>query len=269
MRRFSFLLHIKTVHKSNIMLGLFFIVWQLSFITSIQLVASSNAHANIITTHGLDNGDQSQAEQLFHQGMQAYLNSNYQQAYKTWSQAAGEKHPKAVFNIGMMWLQGQVPDQTEDKKLALEFFQQAASLGYTPAKAYLKKDPKNLSVKQQTNTTKSENTVELGESASDSGTTEVYTNNKWLKQYSDSAWVIQIFASQDSSLLKQMIRDYSLKDKAQILTEKIEGALWYKLIYGQYKTKQNALNARQSLPERLRKEKPWVRSVSAIKNTKP
>ncbi len=250
------------------MLGLFFIVWQLSFIASIQLVVSNDVHANVITTHGLDNGDQSPEDQLFHQGMQAYLDSNYQQAYKAWSQAAGQKHPKAAFNIGMMWLQGQVPGQAEDKKQALGYFQQAASLGYTPAKAYLKKDPENLSVKQQTSTTKSESTIEQDSNSSNSDTRETYTNNTWLKQYSDSAWVIQIFASQDSSLLKQMIREYSLKDKAQIVTEKIEGALWYKLIYGQYETKQKALNARQSLPERLRKEKPWVRSVSAIKNTK-
>ncbi len=269
MRRLTSLLPIETVHKSRKILGLFFIVWQISFIVSFQFAFSNHATANVITTHGLDKGDQNQEDQLFHQGMQAYMDSNYQQAYTAWSKAAENNHPKSTFNVGRMWLQGLVPGQSENKQQALTFFQQAANLGYAPAEKYLKSNPENLVDTQASNVTKNQSSNLEENNQSESTIIQVDrsdADNTWLKNYSDNAWVIQIFASQDPNLLKQMIRDYSLKDKAQILTEKIENKLWYKLIYGQYVTKQDALDARQSLPERLRKEKPWVRSVSAMKN---
>ena len=264
MRRLTTLLYKKTVLHFKSAFGLFFIVWSLTF--SANVVYSQAA---VITEHGLSNGDQTQADQLFHKGMEYYIDSDFMNAYKLWSQAIERQHAKASFNIARMWLQGKVPGETSDEKKAISFFQQAANLGYQPAEKYLTQPEILLSKNQdpeynqelKVNTDKQNEGVG-GESLN---STSLLASNAWLNKYPNNAWVIQIFASQEATLLKQMIRDYSLKDKARILTEKIDGNLWYKLIYGQYASRQQALSARQLLPERLRKEKPWVRSVGAMK----
>ncbi len=262
MRRLITLLYKQTVLHFKSAFGLFFIVWSL-------IVNVMFSQASIITEYGLTNGDQSSADQLFHQGMESYISSDFINAYKAWSKAVESQHAKASFNIARMWLQGKVPGEAADEKKAIFFFKQAVSLGYQPAEKYLKQPEKRLSNQQDAaylqETNLDKDIQKQTEDNERLQSTSILANNAWLKKYPNNAWVIQIFASQESALLKQMIRDYSLKDKAHILTEKIDGDLWYKLIYGQYASKQQALSARQLLPERLRKEKPWVRSVGAMK----
>ena len=42
------------------------------------------------------------------------------------------------------------------------------------------------------------------------------------------------------------------------------GKAWYRLLYGIYPTKKKAQLAVNKLPENIRKEKPWIRSISTV-----
>ena len=141
MRRFRVLPNIKTVLNDKFLFGLFFIFWyvlvNVLFVDTLNFGLSNIAQANVVTFNGLDQGDQSDKEQWFHQGMQAYLDSDYQKAYSVWNKAAADVHSKAAFNVGRMWLLGQVPGQLKNKQQAEIFFKQSADLGYSPATQYL------------------------------------------------------------------------------------------------------------------------------------
>jgi len=256
----------KTVFFGKQLRKLFFSVALLFFLNPVTIVV-----ATIVTENGLSQGDQTHADQAFHDGLKAYVDSNYLLAYKTWKIAEKSDHDKASFNLGRMWLLGQVPGKSSNQSQALGYFKKSANLGYQPAIKMLQSLEKNprfeLAGKSTLKIENEENVASSGlEESSLSEDKARQVKNKWLNHYSDNAWVIQIFASQDADLLKQMIRDFSLKDQANILSETVKGQTWYKLIYGQFTTKNQASQAKESLPERLRNEKPWVRAISSIKN---
>ena len=260
----------KIVKLGNRVHRLFFYVFFFFFLNFTNPVI-----ANVVTENGLLQGDQTQAEQKFHEGMQAYIKSDHLQAYKIWKKAEANNHPKATFNLGRMWLLGQVPGSASNQNQAFAYFKKSANLGYEPARRFVKEPvlSSQLKTKPTTGTLNHPNIKEDNPTAAFSSVDKErredsndQISNQWLKQYSNSAWVIQIFSSQDSELLKQMIRDFSLKGKANILSETVKGQKVYKLIYGQYVTEQQALNAKESLPERLRIEKSLVWPVSAMKN---
>lgn len=263
----SFFLHSnskKITLKIKRFVGLFFVVNCLVF------GFSQTNLANVVTVDGLVKGDHSKAEQSFHAGMRAYIDSNFQNAYKFWKEAEANNHPKATFNLGRMWLLGQVPNRLKNEKLASEYFEKSARLGYAPVQQYVQSSPlKNADLNEQQDIAQAKINNEkslIAENNKPNSISNAKSINDWLNQYSDNSWVIQIFASQERNLLRQMVRDFSLKGETNILTERINGQVWYKLVYGNYANKQLALNARDSLPERLRKEKPWVREIAALKN---
>ena len=252
----------KTALKHKKVSGLFFIT------ACLLLNVESIAVANVITVDGVLKGDHAKHDQFFHQGMQAYIDSDYQKAYEFWKTAEAGNHSKAMFNLGRMWLLGQVPNSPTNEQQALVYFQKSANLGYKPAQNYIQGSQAQLNNAPQINSSSSANELDTSDvttSKSVSANDLPQLENDWLEQYSDSAWVIQMFASQETDLLKQMIRDFSLKREARILTERVDSQIWYKLVYGNYANKQAALDAKQSLPERLRNEKPWVRSIASIK----
>lgn len=246
--------------------GLFFIVF------CFNVIFSSFALANLITVDGIKKGDQSQVEQQFHQGMQAYIESDYINAYNIWKQAEVSNNAKASFNLGRMWMLGQVPGQAKDKTKANIYFKKSARLGYAPAIKYLQgSDLNDVSLTDDSQPESindvivgSRNSTTKNEAQTDSKST-LNSANEWLNNYSDDKWVIQIFASKEPTLLKQMVRDFALTEQTYILTETINNQRWFKLIYGEYESKDEALEARKSLPARVRVERPWIRAISAIK----
>ena len=257
----------KTALKLKKVLGLFFIA------VCVLLNFQSPAVANLVTANGILKGDHSNSDHLFHQGMQAYLQSNFQQAYQFWKTAEADNHSKAAFNLGRMWLLGQIPGSLKNEKQALIYFKKSFSLGYLSAQVYIQNSQNQqieFAAVPENNSLNKLNEDEVFFSDKGIQTNRIgldQAENDWLKQYPDTSWVIQVFASQEPNLLKQMIRDFSLKGQAKILSERIDSQLWYKLVYGKYASEQLALRAKQSLPDRLKKEKPWVRSVKSIKKS--
>ena len=257
----------KTALKLKKVLGLFFIA------VCVLLNFQSTAVANLVTANGILKGDHSNSDHLFHQGMQAYLQSNFQKAYQFWKTAEADNHSKAAFNLGRMWLLGQIPGSLKNEKQALIYFKKSFSLGYLSAQVYIQNSQNQqieFAAVPENNSSNKLNEDEVFFSGRGIQTNRIglyQAENDWLKQYPDTSWVIQVFASQEPNLLKQMIRDFSLKGQAKILSERIDSQLWYKLVYGKYASEQLALSAKQSLPDRLKKEKPWVRSVKSIKKS--
>ena len=253
----------KIALKLKKVLGLFFIA------VCVLLSFQSIAIANLVTTDGVLKGDHSKSDQLFHQGMQAYIKSDFQQAYQKWKTAEAGNNSKAAFNLGRMWLLGQVPGSLKNEKQALAYFKKSSSLGYSPAQKYIQgSQNQRAQFTAEVDSLNKSNEEEIPVSDTRTQTQDLtQSNNDWLEQFPDSSWVIQVFASQEPNLLKQMIRDFSLNGDARILSERIDSQLWYKLVYGSYANKELALQAKQSLPERLKKEKPWVRSITSIKKS--
>jgi len=237
----------------------------------------SNAQADVITAYGLEQGDQTEAQMHYHAGMQAYLASDYDSAFRDWRKAAENNHAKAAFNLGWMWHKGQVPSFDVDNMKAQQYFLKAYNLGYVPAQKYLSES--NLALpKSQASDVKAETQIAETQSVDSqvnrssiqgklTGSTDIPKDNAWLNSYSDSDWVLQVFATQNELLLRDMVSLESLDGNVNILVEEINNEIWFKLLYGKYNSRESALNAITTLPEAFQEEKPWVREIIAIKKS--
>lgn len=230
------LLYIKTA-PFRLFLGLFFIVWSITlFSQSSQSDGDSDtpqAKNNVIAEQASE-----QLSQWYTRGLSAYLAGQYDVAYNQWLKAAEQKHAKSLFNLGRMWLDGKVYGEPRDSLKATKLFEQAAQLGYSPAKNMLD----NLDRYSQ------------------------HLSSQTLAQNDNkTSWVIQIFASKDVQLVESIRQKNGITSESYIIQEQVEGTLWYKLIYGEYVSKDQAMLASQSLPETLQEYNPWLRKASSLK----
>lgn len=64
-------------------------------------------------------------------GRQAYQAGDYQEALRHWQTLAGQNNPDALFNIGLLYMQGKGVKQND--RTAMEWFKQAAQYGSVDA----------------------------------------------------------------------------------------------------------------------------------------
>jgi DamX protein len=79
-------------------------------------------------------------------------------------------------------------------------------------------------------------------------------------------YAIQILAMHDKKKLLAFINSSQLNGKARYYCGTFQGKPWYVLIYGDYKTIEDAHKAILTLPEDIKKQKPWVRSYALLQD---
>jgi septal ring-binding cell division protein DamX len=245
---------IRTVLHLLCAIGLFFIVWP-------SAAQSVDDKRDIVI---VDQGTEKNNAQLFHQGLQAYLKEDYATAADSWLESTKSGHAKSAFNIGIMWQQGQIPGQQVNLEQARKYFIQSARSGYAPAQSYL--DERNQTANTALQPDEEREPIAVKPVGSKVKATEIKNEApkilvKKTTNQVRNYWSIQIFASKDLSHVKKMVEENDVNDKTIILTEKVNGATWYKLVYGQYDSHKDASTARDNLPKALKVGKPWVRMV--------
>jgi len=258
-----------TALKNSIVLGLFFIVWLHSY-TAFSANQESVFEKTLVTGELNKEGN---AE--FKSGFKKYLLKDYSGAYEQWIKSAKSGHKESLFNIGKMWLDGLVPNESVDLKKARVYFKRAARKGYAPANQFLSNPIKaNATVPEQS--TVAVNTVKENDADQQVIRQEISEkpetikprfngDNSWLNSYGPNQWVIQIFASRELLAVQSFILENNIQTASRILKETINGKIWYKLLYGQYSSRATAVEGRKNLPKSLRLHKPWLRKVSTFK----
>lgn len=82
---------------------------------------------------------------------------------------------------------------------------------------------------------------------------------------SQSNYTIQLLASHNKKKLQYFVQAHGLQGKVQLRRSKRGGVEWYVLTFGEYKRRQNAINAFSQLPKEVTQYKPWVRALSEFK----
>ncbi len=77
-------------------------------------------------------------------------------------------------------------------------------------------------------------------------------------------YTIQLLASNHINELSTFSRNHNLDNNAFIYHTFYLGKDWYVLVYGVYRTEQEALKALPTLPVASQHSKPWVRSIASI-----
>ena len=223
-----------------------------------------SAHsAGVLFANGLGVAqDQAKAFMLFLQAAQAgyapaqydvgrsYFNGegieiNYVEAVKWWTKAADNKNVRALFNLATLYRKGiGVP---RDQVLAHKYYRMAADLGDSRAKAYLAGNKNPAGSPSRT------------ESAASS-----IKREPWILRQSSERYTVQASAFTSESSALSFVKDHDLDDDIAIFRANINGKIWYKAIYKSFKTRKDALQARDELKLRFPRQSPWVRRFEDI-----
>ena len=275
-----------------------FFYWLLALVV---LVAANQAYAQVVVNDSTSQNElnldavtstqslQREAEQLYDQGLRAYLQEDYVTAHSTWLMAARNKHAKSQFNLALMHERQQVPNEQSSKQEALALYKQAANANYQPAYVYwarlVEKDNPELAQRIRNNTLKKpqQNQIKTSPSAAIGQAkniapataktpsadkmiakppahlltkTPLYRRDNWILQQADDRWTVQLLAYRNETKLLDFIDRFSLVKDSAYFTEHARGIYWYKLIYGVYASKAEAAAARSKLPQTVRNEGP-------------
>jgi len=87
----------------------------------------------------------------------------------------------------------------------------------------------------------------------------------WLLEQPEASFSLQLLGSRNEKSIAGYIRRHNLDEhQAAYYRGYYRGAAWYVLMYGVYPSKNAALEGRDKLPAKIRKAKPWPRSLKSV-----
>ncbi len=87
----------------------------------------------------------------------------------------------------------------------------------------------------------------------------------WLLDQPEESFSLQLLGSRNEKSIAEYIRSHKLDERQSAYYRGFyRGDHWYVLMYGIYPTKKAALEGRDRLPAKVRKLKPWPRSLKSV-----
>ena len=87
-----------------------------------------------------------------------------------------------------------------------------------------------------------------------------------MLEWPTDGYTLQVLGAGLKKSADDFIRKQREPQKFYLFRTTYKGNPWYVVVYGQYKSRQSASTASKSLPEDLRKLKPWARSIQGIQS---
>ncbi len=87
----------------------------------------------------------------------------------------------------------------------------------------------------------------------------------WLRIQKDSEVLLQILGTHDQQALAKILTQNTMGNDVAWFTTVHVGEPWYVLVKGPYKNRAIATTSIASLPEAIKKRKPWPRTVASVK----
>jgi len=229
------------------------------------------------------------ADQSYRDGLAAYLDGEYQSAQSHWLKSAKAGNPKSMFNLGLLHEQSKIANAQDAK--AQEWYRLAGNSGYSAADYHLalklfQKDKNSkkaaalmkraasndfaLAVnyvggkRKPVSQPKPVTSVQPKTKTKPKPSISKYQTESWVLDKRAKYWTIQMLAFNEEQKVRSFIDQNKLNAKAGYFKERSSNEVFYKLIYGVYKTKVQADFARQNLPSALKEHGPWLRSIESV-----
>lgn len=93
---------------------------------------------------------------------------------------------------------------------------------------------------------------------------------QWLREdellgWPEQGYTLQVMGARAESSVRDFIQAQAEPQRFYYFRTVFKGAPWHVVVYGQYADRAAATNAVASLPESLRKLRPWARSIAGVK----
>ncbi|MGB0466291.1 MAG: SPOR domain-containing protein [Pontibacterium sp.] len=98
------------------------------------------------------------------------------------------------------------------------------------------------------------------------GTTRLEQDEMLLLGLSADDYTLQVLGARELRSVERFMKRQGADSALRAFSTIFKGKPWYVVVYGQYATKRKAMAAVRSLPQALRKQRPWARSLKGIHN---
>ncbi|MFQ3245627.1 MAG: hypothetical protein ACI9SP_002275 [Arenicella sp.] len=223
---------------------------------------------------------------VYQDGLSAYIDGDFDLAREYWLEAVKAQDARSMFNLGLLHEQNKIPLSSNDK--AISWYRLAAENGYVPASYHLAQRLLERGGSGEQASTLIQHAADQGYAPArrylglpvaaavdpdssvvfESGIFEAselgYQTESWINQQQESYWTIQLLAFTEKEQVLAFIKDNSLQRKTAYFTEVQNGEVFYKLVYGSFKSKNIASLARQNLGPALQQYRPWLRTWQSV-----
>lgn len=87
-----------------------------------------------------------------------------------------------------------------------------------------------------------------------------------LLRWPDDGYTLQLLGARSVESVERFIGAQTQPERFYYFSTLYKGAPWHVVVYGQFATRASAMAAIQTLPENLRKLRPWARSIAGVKS---
>ncbi|MDH5425831.1 MAG: AAA family ATPase [Gammaproteobacteria bacterium] len=102
-------------------------------------------------------------------------------------------------------------------------------------------------------------------------TTQAFINTgakteSWLLKQPGKLWSLQILAGYEAETLLSYIQQHQLGDRVAYFRSHLGTKDWHVILYGQYKSKEEAKSVIPYLPAYIQQNKPWPKDLKSVQN---
>lgn len=175
-------------------------------------------------------------------GLDAMRNQQYEEAINIWTALVAQGNIAAQYNLALS-----LEKSTTGAAQSQGWLQSAARDGLVTA--YRRFNPEAIK--------------------SGAGTRAIIiaSPDDWVREQNPRSYTLQLASSTNPRKIEKYYRDNDLEGNAGYYRNVRKGKNWYALVYGSYPSSKAAQQAIETLPEGLRKWKPWVRRFRDIQGT--
>ncbi|WP_188748931.1 SPOR domain-containing protein [Marinobacterium zhoushanense] len=87
-----------------------------------------------------------------------------------------------------------------------------------------------------------------------------------LLQWPEKGYTLQLLGAREAGSVEKFISAQANPERFYYFRTIYKGAPWHVVVYGQFSDRASAMAAVQTLPDNLRKLRPWARSVAGVKS---
>lgn len=92
-------------------------------------------------------------------------------------------------------------------------------------------------------------------------------SSNWLLKQPTNNWSLQILAGHEAETLLNYIHLHQLGDKVAYFRSRLNKKDWHVILYGQYKSKEQAKAVIPYLPKYIQQNKPWAKDMKSVQSS--
>lgn len=164
------------------------------------------------------------------------------------------------------------PKQTTEQKLSVSNEQQKPASSAPQTKAEVKvptQAPVSSTVKKQAVATIKPKDPVLAKKTNKA--TQAFINagaktQTWLLKQPPELWSLQILAGHEVETLLSYVHQHQLGDKVAYFRSRLGSRDWHVILYGQYKSREEAKSVIPYLPAYIQQNKPWPKDLKSVQD---